>query len=53
MLGETGVSCYNCQLKSLFVKGMLDALFLLYIKLIIHVNKMYHQITLFIRIVAR
>ena len=28
MDGETGESCYNFQLKSLFVKSMLDALFL-------------------------
>ena len=27
-VGETGASCYNFQLKSLFVKSMLDALFL-------------------------
>ena len=26
--GETGASCYNFQLKSLFVKSMLDELFL-------------------------
>ena len=27
-VGETGASCYNFQLKSRFVKSMLDALFL-------------------------
>ena len=27
-VGEIGASCYNLQLKSLFAKSMLDALFL-------------------------
>ena len=55
--GETGASCYNFQLKSLFVKSMLDELFLstytvnllfkfylLFIKFIIRVNKLYQTI---------
>ena len=43
---ETGASCYNFQLKSLFVKCMLDTLFLstytLNVDLLFLLIKMYH-----------
>ena len=39
LIGETGASCYNVQLKLLFVKSMLDG-----ITFIIRVNTMCHAI---------
>ena len=41
-VGEIGATCYNFQLKSLFVRYIISVN--VYIKLIIRVNKMYHTI---------
>ena len=45
MLGETGASCYNFQLKSLFLKYVRCIIYVnVFIECIIPVNKMYHTI---------